>query len=132
MLNKDKSGKSLILLVIVIFVMSFVLIFVSSFFDNNGVDKTQEEAFKLNVYEYCLEIEEYKEQMAQENGFSEETFNAYGVELKSVIPDIVETDMSKFKIEHGKLIYIGNDPCTMTLATVLAGYRHTYFMHAVA
>ena len=108
MLNKDKSGKSLILLVIVILVMSFVLLFVSSFFDNNGVDKTQEEAFKLNVYEYCLEIEEYKEQMAQENGFSEETFNVYGVELKSVIPDIVETDMSKFKIEHGKLIYIGN------------------------
>ena len=45
MLNKDKSGKSLILLVIVILVMSFVLLFVSSFFDNNGVDKTQEEAF---------------------------------------------------------------------------------------
>lgn len=110
MLNERKSGKSLILLVIVIFVMSFVLLFVSSFFYNKGTDTTQEEAFKLNVYEYCIEVEEYKEQLTQENDkYVEEEFNVYGVDLKSVIPDMVETDLSKFKIERGKLIYIGND-----------------------
>ena len=110
MLNERKSGKSLILLVIVIFVMSFVLLFVSSFFYNKRADTTQEEAFKLNVYEYCIEVEEYKEQLTQENDkYVEEEFNVYGVDLKSVIPDMVETDLSKFKIERGKLIYIGND-----------------------
>ena len=49
MAKNKKSGKSLILLVIVILVMSFVLAFVSRLFDNKGIDKAQEEAFKLNV-----------------------------------------------------------------------------------
>ncbi len=109
MLNKKKSGKSLILFVIVIAVMSFAIVFVSRIFDNNGIDKVQEEAFKLNVYEYYLEIEDYKTQLAQTEGYSDENFNVCGIELKSVIPNIIETDMSKFKIEQGKLIYIGND-----------------------
>ena len=56
MLNNKKSGKSLILLIIVIFFMSFALVFVSRIFNNKGIDKAQEEAFKLNVYEYCIEI----------------------------------------------------------------------------
>ena len=74
------------------------------------IELAQEEAFKLNVYEYCIEVEEYKEQLTQENDkYVEEEFNVYGVDLKSVIPDMVETDLSKFKIERGKLIYIGND-----------------------
>ena len=99
MFNKDKSGKSIILLVIVICVMIFTLIFVSRFFDNKG---NEEEAFKLNVYEYYLEIEDYKSKNLEQN------INVCGV-LKSVIPDIIETDMSKFKIEQGQLVYIGND-----------------------
>ena len=103
MFNKDKSGKSIILLVIVICTMIFTLIFVSRFFDNNGNDKAEEEAFKLNVYEYYLEIEDYK------NRNTEQNINVCGIELKSVIPDIIETDMSKFKIEQGQLVYIGND-----------------------
>ena len=62
------------------------------------------------MYEYCIEVEEYKEQLTQENDkYIEEEFNVYGVDLKSVIPDMVETDLSKFKIERGKLKYIGND-----------------------
>lgn len=109
MLNKKKSGKSLILLVIVIFVMSFVLFFVSRLFDNKSIKKAEEEAFKLNVYEYYLEIEDYKTQLAQTVGYCEEDFNVCGAELKSIIPDMIETDMSKFKIEKGKLIYIGFD-----------------------
>ena len=103
MFNKDKSGKSIILLVIVICVMTFTLIFVSRFFNNNGNDKAEEEAFKLNVYEYYLEIEDYKSRNTEQN------INVCGIELKSVIPDIIETDMSKFKIEQGQLVYIGND-----------------------
>ncbi len=103
MFNKDKSGKSIILLVIVICVMIFTLIFVSRFFDNKGNDEAEEEAFKLNVYEYYLEIEDYKSKNLEQN------INVCGVELKSVIPDIIETDMSKFKIEQGQLVYIGND-----------------------
>ena len=109
MFNKDKSGKSIILLVIVICVMTFVLLLVSRFFDNSGNNKAEEEAFKLNVYEYYLEIQDYKNQMIQKNNYNEQDFNVCGTELKSVIPDIIETDMSKFKIEHGKLIYIGVD-----------------------
>ena len=48
MVNNKKSGKSLILLAIVIVVMSFALYFVSRFF-NQKMDKATEEAFKLNV-----------------------------------------------------------------------------------
>lgn len=109
MLNKKKSGKSLILLIIVIFVMSFALYFVSRFFNNKDIDKAQEEAFKLNVYEYCIEIEDYKAELEQTEGYNEEEFNVCGVALKEVIPNIIETDMSKFKIEHGELIYIGSN-----------------------
>lgn len=109
MFNKDKSGKSIILLVIVICVMTFALLFVSRFFDNSGNDKAEEEAFKLNVYEYYLEIEDYKNEMIDQNNYNEQDFNVCGTELKSVIPDIIETDMSKFKIEHGQLVYIGVD-----------------------
>jgi preprotein translocase subunit SecF len=109
MINNKKSGKSLILLSIVILVMSFALFFVSRVFNNNGVDKAQEEAFKLNVYEYYLEIEDYKTQLAQTEGYDEEEVNACGVELQTIIPDMIETDLSKFKIEQGKLIYIGCD-----------------------
>ena len=109
MAKNKKSGKSLILLVIVILVMSFVLAFVSRLFDNKGIDKAQEEAFKLNVYEYCTEMEDYKTQLAQTEGYDEENFNFCGAALKNVIPDIIETDMQKFKIEQGKIIYIGND-----------------------
>lgn len=109
MLNNKKSGKSLILLIIVIFVMSFALVFVSRIFNNKCIDKAQEEAFKLNVYEYCIEIEDYKTQLAQTEGYNEEDFNVCGAQLRAVIPNIIETDMPKFKIEQGKLIYIGND-----------------------
>ncbi len=108
MVNNEKSGKSLILLAIVIVVMSFALYFVSRFF-NQKMDKATEEAFKLNVYEYNLEIEEYKTELAQTIGYDENSFYAYGVDLQNVIPNIIETDMSKFKIEQGKLIYIGTD-----------------------
>lgn len=109
MLNKDKSGKSIILLVIVIFVMTFALLFISRLFNNKGNHSAEEEAFKLNIYEYCLKIEDYKSKMENNNDFIESEFNVCGVELKNIIPDIIETDMSKFKIEQGKLIYIGND-----------------------
>lgn len=109
MLNKGKSGKSLILLVIVICVMSVAIMFVSRLFTSNSLDKAEEEAFKLNVYQYSLQIETYKAQMEESNEYNEEEFNVCGVALKSVIPDIIETDMSKFKIEQGKLIYIGVD-----------------------
>lgn len=109
MLNKNKSGKSLILLIIVIFVMSFALVFVCRIFDNKSSDKAQEEAFKLNVYEYYIEIEDYKTQLAQTEGYNEEEFNVCGAQLRSVIPNMIETDMPKFKIEQGELIYIGND-----------------------
>ncbi len=111
MLNRDKSGKSLILLTIVICVMSLAIVFVARIFNNNGKDKTAEEAFKLNVYQYYLEIENYKaEKSSDENSqFDVNELYAYGVDMKAVIPDIVETDMSKFKIEKGKLVYIGID-----------------------
>lgn len=109
MLNKDKSGKSLILLVIVICVMIVALLFISRIFNNKDNHKAEEEAFKLNVYEYYLEIEDYKKQKLDNNDYNESEFNVCGVELKSVIPDIIETDMSKFKIEQGKLVYIGTD-----------------------
>ena len=109
MLNKRKSGKSLILLVIVICVMIFAILLVARLFDNKAQKRTEEEAFKLNVYEYCLEIKSYKEQLINNNEYDETQFNVYGSELKNVIPDIIDTDMSKFKIEQGKLIYIGND-----------------------
>ncbi|MBQ8379297.1 MAG: hypothetical protein IJX34_00605 [Clostridia bacterium] len=109
MLNKSKSGKSLILLVIVICVMSFAIVFVSRLFTSNGIDKAEEEAFKFNVYQYNLQIKTYKTQMAQNEEYNEEEFNVCGVALKNVIPDIIETDMSKFKIEKGQLVYIGVD-----------------------
>lgn len=109
MLNSNKSGKSLILLVIVIVVMSFVLLFVCKLFNNKDIKKAEEEAFKLNVYEYYLQIEDYKTKMSKTEGYNEEEFNVCGAELRSVIPDIIETDMAKFKIEQGKLIYIGFD-----------------------
>ncbi len=107
MLNNRKSGKSLILLAIVICVMSVAMVFVGRIFNNNLVDNTQEEAFKVNVYDYCLQLEDYKEEKIKSNEYIEEEFNYYGVEMKSIIPDMIETDMSKFKIENGKLIYIG-------------------------
>lgn len=109
MLNKGKSGKSLILLIIVICVMSVTIVFVSRLFTSNGIDKAEEEAFKLNVYQYNLQIKTYKTQMEENGEYSEEELNVCGVALKTVIPDIIETDMSKFKIEQGKLIYIGVD-----------------------
>ena len=109
MVNKDKSGKSLILLVIVVVVMSVALFFVTKLFNISDIDKAQEEAFKLTVYEYNVEIKEYKTQLSQNEDFDEKNLNVYGASLKEVIPNIVETDMSKFKIENGKLIYIGND-----------------------
>lgn len=111
MLNKEKSGKSLILLTIVIFVMSFAIVFVARIFDNNGKDKTAEEAFKLNVYEYNLEIEDYKAEKIEESeeNFNIDELNVCGTDMKDVIPNIAETDMAKFKIEHGKLVYIGVD-----------------------
>lgn len=109
MLNKKKSGKSLILLMIVICVMSFVIVFVSRLYTSNTLNLAQEEAFKLNVYQYNLKIEEYKNQLIANNEYNESEFNVCGVALKNVIPDIVETDMPKFKIEQGKLTYIGVD-----------------------
>jgi predicted negative regulator of RcsB-dependent stress response len=110
MFSNKKSGKSLILLTIVIVVMSVALIFVMKMFNTGKTDKAQEEAFKLSVYEYNIEIKEYKtEQLYTQEEFNEENLNVYGAKLKEVIPNMAETDMSKFKIEHGKLIYIGND-----------------------
>ena len=110
MFSNKKSGKSLILLVIVVVVMSVALFFVTKLFNTTDIDKAQEEAFKLTVYEYNVEINEYKtQQLAQKDNFDEKDLNVYGASLKEVIPNIVETDMSKFKIENGKLIYIGND-----------------------
>ena len=109
MLNKRKTGKSLILLVIVICVMSVAITFVAQIFNNKAKNKTQEEAFKLNVYEYCLEMQKYKDEMIAKQESNEEDFDAYGIELKHIIPNIIETDMSKFKIEDGELIYIGLD-----------------------
>lgn len=110
MFSNKKSGKSLILLVIVIVVMSIALVFVTKLFNTGSVDKAQEEAFKLNVYEYNIEIKEYKtEQLYTQDEFNEQDLNVYGAKLKEVIPSMAETDMSKFKIEQGKLIYIGND-----------------------
>lgn len=110
MVNKKKSGKSLILLTIVICVMTFALIFVARFFNNKAIDTTAENVFKQNVTAYCNEINEYNANKQKENSkYREESLNACGVELKSVIPDIVDTDMSKFKIERGELIYIGVD-----------------------
>lgn len=109
MLNKGKSGKSLILLVIVICVMSFAIVFVSRLFTSNTMDKAQEDAFKLNVYQYNLQIKTYKTQMIENEEYNEEEFNVCGVALKTVIPDIIETDMAKFKIEKGQLVYIGVD-----------------------
>lgn len=107
MLNNRKSGKSLILLTIVILVMSVAMIFVGRIFNNNLVDNTQEEAFKVNVYDYCLQLENYKKEKIESNEYIEEEFNYYGAEIKTVIPNMIETDFSKFKIEKGKLIYIG-------------------------
>ncbi len=110
MFSNKKSGKSLILLVIVIVVMSVALFFVTKLFNTTDIDKAQEEAFKLTVYEYNVEINEYKtQQLAQKDNFDEKDLNVYGASLKEVIPNMVDTDMSKFKIEEGKLIYIGND-----------------------
>lgn len=110
MFSNKKSGKSIILLVIVIAVMSVALVFVTKLFNTGKVDKAQEEAFKLSVYEYNIEINEYKTQQLNElDNFNEKELNVYGAKLKEVIPNIAETDMSKFKIENGKLIYIGND-----------------------
>ncbi len=110
MFSNKKSGKSLILLVIVIVVMSVALFFVTKLFNIEDIDKAQEEAFKLTVYEYNVEINEYKtQQLAQKEDFNEKDLNVYGASLKEVIPNMVDTDMSKFKIEEGKLIYIGND-----------------------
>jgi len=106
MQKTDWTGRSLILLAIIIVVMSGVLFGVMRIFDNKSLTKTEEEAFKLNVYEYCLRIEEYKNIYGNE---SAENLNICGVELKSVIPEIIETDMSKFKISQGKLTYIGID-----------------------
>lgn len=109
MSENSKSGKSLILLVIVICVMSIALFFVSRIF-NNSIDdtKAEEEAFKLSVYGYCNELQSYK-QVLQNNGQDSSELNVYGSDLKNVIPDIIETDMPKFKIEKGNLIYIGMD-----------------------
>ena len=109
MFSNKKSGKSLILLVIVVVVMSVALFFVTKLFNISDIDKAQEEAFKLTVYEYNVEIKEYKTQLSQNEDFDEKNLNVYGASLKEVIPNIVETDMSKFKIENGKLICIGND-----------------------
>jgi len=109
MFSNKKSGKSLILLLIVIAVMSVALFFVTKMFNVGQVDKAQEEAFKLSVYEYNIEINEYKAQLAQTSDCSDENINFYGANLVKVIPNIAEKDMSKFKVEHGKLIYIGND-----------------------
>lgn len=107
MLNKRKSGKSLIMLTIVICVMSFSLVFVCRFFDNSRIDNTTEEAFKMNVYEYCLELNDYKASKVEDEEFDEEDFYAYGVELQTIIPAMQDNDLSKFKIERGKLVYIG-------------------------
>ena len=98
MFSNNKSGKSLILLTIVIVVMSVALIFVMKMFNTGKTDKAQEEAFKHKT-----------EQLYTQEEFNEENLNVYGAKLKEVIPNMAETDMSKFKIEHGKLIYIGND-----------------------
>ncbi len=108
MSNNKKSGKSLILLVIVIVVMSFALFFISRLFDQKTT-KATEEAFKLNVYEYNIELEEYKIQKEKTEGYNENEINANGKKLEEIIPNILETDMTKFKVESGKLIYIGTD-----------------------
>ena len=101
MFSNKKSGKSLILLVIVIVVMSVALFFVTKLFNTTDIDKAQEEAFKLTVYEYNVEINEYKtQQLAQKDNFDEKDLNVYGASLKEVIPNMVDTDMSKFKIEE--------------------------------
>ena len=92
--NREKTGWSLIMLILVILVMSFAIFFVSRIFNNSEQDKASEEAFKLNVYSYYLQVEDYKAQRAN---------------MKEVIPDIKERDLSKFKIEDGNIIYIGVD-----------------------
>lgn len=109
MLNKDKSGKSLIMLTIVIFVMTFAIFFVARIFNNNGEDKATEEAFKLNVYGYYMQIEDYKAERIDNIDFNINELDVCGVDMKAVIPDMKEKDLSKFKIEDGKLVYIGVD-----------------------
>ena len=96
------------MLVIVIAVVCLILFFVCRVYNNTSIDASEEEAFKLNVYQYYLQVENYKKDMAQNNSeFNSNDLNAYGAKIKAIIPDIIETDLSKFKIEHGKLIYIG-------------------------
>ena len=107
--NREKTGWSLITLILVILVMSFAIFFVSRIFNNSEQDKASEEAFKLNVYSYYLQVEDYKAQRANDTNFSVDELDVCGVDMKEVIPDIKERDLSKFKIEDGNIIYIGVD-----------------------
>ena len=107
--NNKKSGKSLIFLIIVICIMSFIILFIVNIFNNSMEDSATEEAFKLNVYEYYLEIEEYKSQINKNVDFNIEELDVCGVDMKKIIPNIKEKDLSKFIIEDGELVYIGID-----------------------
>ena len=52
---------------------------------------------------------DYKAQQVDNSEFTIEELDVCGVDMKAVIPDIKEKDLSKFKIEDGKLVYIGVD-----------------------
>ena len=56
-----------------------------------------------------MQIEDYKAGQVGNIDFNIENLDVCGVDMKNVIPYIKEKDLSKFKIEDGKLVYIGTD-----------------------
>ena len=73
------------------------------------MENREKNIHKISIQKISSQIDSNKTQMTQNEEYNEEEFNVCGVALKNVIPDIIETDMSKFKIEKGQLVYIGVD-----------------------
>ncbi|MDD2376929.1 MAG: hypothetical protein PHD15_05960 [Clostridia bacterium] len=116
---KRKKGISLIVLVITIIVIIILAgAVILSLANNNPIATSNEAMFKSNISEYNSELAlAIPNEYLNNNSFEPSTFNK-GVwdgtgdgtgTIKEYITSISVADGAKFAIQHGKLIYVGED-----------------------
>jgi len=116
---KINKGISLIVLVITIVVMLILAgVVVLSLSNNNPIGQSKEAQFKNNIDAYNSELSiAVSNQYIKNRAFDKETFNLplwNGISdgegtIKEFVPSITKEDGPKFKIEKGKLVYVGSN-----------------------
>ncbi len=110
---KRNTGITLIILVFTIVLMLILVgAIILSLDDNiNTPDHAREVAFKEQVRNYQEQLQDYIGMIQAENSgrLDMSKINLSGMELNEALPGIKEEDKTKYEVEEGKLVYVGED-----------------------